>query len=95
MFAEVPKDVAIDAVWSAWNASLPYAITDSGLRILLRSGFRDVTHLELLKRKTANIAMLNLNYHDKLALEHALESDGKIIHSTELDLVRFCRLTMI
>lgn len=72
----MPADVAIDQDWSAWNSTLQYAMTDSGIRTLIRSGFRDVTHLELLRRNTANIAFLNLNYHDKLALEHALENGG-------------------
>lgn len=75
----MPADVAVDSVWTNWNATLPYAMTDSGLRVLMRSGFRDASHLELLKKKSANVAMLNLNYHDKLALEHALETEGMFI----------------
>ncbi|XP_067946061.1 uncharacterized protein [Watersipora subatra] len=73
---EVPADVAIDMEWTNWNSSLQYAMTDSGLRTLIRSGFRDVTHLDLLRKSGANISYLNLNYHDKLALEHALEHGG-------------------
>jgi len=74
--AEVPDNVQIDAMWINWNANLPFAMTDSGLRCLMKNGFRDISHLELLKRKSANVDMLNLNYHDKLALEQALETDG-------------------
>ena len=74
---EVPADVVIDADWNAWNTSLQFAMTDSGIRTLIRSGFRDVTHLDLLRKSSANIAFLNLNYHDKLALEHALEHGGR------------------
>lgn len=79
--------MVIDPEWSTWNASLQYAMTDAGLRTLLRSGFRDVSHLQLLKRSTANIAFLNLNYHDKLALEHALESGGRLMPPTYIQVV--------
>ena len=69
--------MAISESWREWNQSLPYKLTDGGIRSLIRSGFRDVAQISLLKTKTADVSMLHLNYHDKLALDQAMAVDSK------------------
>jgi len=73
---DVPGDVAIETSWQTWNENLKYPLSENGIRCLLRSGFSEISHLNLLRDSKANLAMLNLNYHDKLALEHALDAEG-------------------
>ncbi|XP_067946001.1 uncharacterized protein [Watersipora subatra] len=72
---EISRNVEIGDSWREWNQSLPYQLTDGGIRTLIRSGFREVGQIGLLKTRSADVAMLHLNYHDKLALQQAMEAD--------------------